>query len=486
VSRLLIVDDNIEWLSMLEELFLSEGYQVDAVKNGMDALKAAEKHSPDLIFTDLLMPEMDGFTLCQKLKSRAELNDVPVIFCSGYFDEKDQKTLENALGVSQFIHKPARMDDILQRVRSMLSAETSQKHALSTQSHDALVHPGLQEIYKTTMLEKLTGMVDMLHDERQTYKDLLLRFNSLTDSAADPISIVDAKGKICYWNRAAESCFQYLADEVIGKPVSMIAPESLHLSGEGAFFAFLESDAAKKIGNLLQFVACRKDGSLFPVDVSRSSWQEKGEAYQGLIIRDVTERNRLESQLLTNLESFILAVARLVEARDPYTAGHQRRVSGLAVAIAKQLGLDEKTIQGIHYGAMVHDIGKISIPAEILARPSRLLAPEYDIIKCHTSVGFSILADIDFPWPIAQMAHQHHERMNGSGYPQGLKGDEILLESRIIAVADVVEAISSHRPYRPALGHEAAIREISENRGSLYDPAVVDACLLAAADFNFD
>jgi PAS domain S-box-containing protein len=178
-----------------------------------------------------------------------------------------------------------------------------------------------------------------------------------------------------------------------------------------------------------------------------------------------------------SLEDSIRAIADTVEARDPYTAGHQSRVSMLAVAMASEMGLHEETIIGIGLAASIHDLGKISVPAEILAKPTRLTEIEFMLVKNHAQSGYNILKDIKFPWPIANMVLQHHERLDGSGYPQGLKSDQILLESRILAVADVVEAMASHRPYRPALGIEAALEEIERGRGSAYDAAVVDTCL---------
>src|SRR5271169_391399 len=178
-----------------------------------------------------------------------------------------------------------------------------------------------------------------------------------------------------------------------------------------------------------------------------------------------------------SLEGTINAISSMVELRDPYTAGHERRVAQLAVAIGKELGLPEHQVEGLHVAGRIHDIGKIAVPAEILSKPTRLSEMEYSLIKNHSQAGFDILKGIDFPWPIAQTVLQHHERLDGKGYPQGLKGNEILLEARILAVADVMEAMSSHRPYRAGLGIDAALEEISRNRGVLYCPTVADACI---------
>ena len=177
------------------------------------------------------------------------------------------------------------------------------------------------------------------------------------------------------------------------------------------------------------------------------------------------------------LEGTIHALALTVEKRDPYTAGHQQRVAHLACAIANEMGFPEEKIMGIRMVGFIHDLGKIYVPAEILSKPGQLNEVEFRMIRSHAKVGYDILKKVEFPWPIAQVIAQHHERMDGSGYPAGLSGENILLEARIIGVADVFEAIASHRPYRPALGLDKALEEVSQKRGTLYDPEVVDACL---------
>jgi PAS domain S-box-containing protein len=181
--------------------------------------------------------------------------------------------------------------------------------------------------------------------------------------------------------------------------------------------------------------------------------------------------------LRKSLEESIQAISDTVEMRDPYTAGHQKRVALLAVAIASELGLPKEESHGIHLAASIHDLGKIQVPAEILSKPGKITDVEYMLIKAHSQTGYDILKGIAFPWPIAKMVLQHHERLDGSGYPQGLKGEQIVQGARIIAVADVVEAMSSHRPYRPGLGIDKALAEIEKGRSTFFDPAVVDACL---------
>lgn len=190
------------------------------------------------------------------------------------------------------------------------------------------------------------------------------------------------------------------------------------------------------------------------------------------------------SQLQLNLDKFqramegiVQAISVAVEMRDPYTAGHQQRVADLSCAIARQMGIHQDDIYGLRMASVIHDLGKITVPAGILSKPGRLSKLEYELIKSHVQAGYDILKRIEFPWPIADIILQHHERLDGSGYPQGLKNDQIMLPARILAIADVFETIASHRPYRPALGLQPAIDELSANRGKLYDTQAVDVCL---------
>jgi putative nucleotidyltransferase with HDIG domain len=210
---------------------------------------------------------------------------------------------------------------------------------------------------------------------------------------------------------------------------------------------------------------------------------EKPTGFRGLA-RDVTERKRAEKKLEDTLDSLRKAVgatiqvmASAVEARDPYTAGHQIRSAALASTIATEMGLSQKKIDGIRMAGSIHDIGKLSIPAEILSKPAKLSEIELSLIKEHARKGFEMLKDVESPWPLAEIVYQHHERMDGSGYPRKLKGEEICIEARILAVADVVEAMASHRPYRPGLGIDAALNEIEKDKGTIYDNTVADAFL---------
>jgi PAS domain S-box-containing protein/putative nucleotidyltransferase with HDIG domain len=311
-------------------------------------------------------------------------------------------------------------------------------------------------------------------------RDSETRFRTIFDSANDGMLLADMEGKKFHSGNATICrMLGYSQEEIKNMEVTDIHPEKAipHV------FQQFEKQFRKEISVAQSLPVKRKDGSIFYADISSAPVEISGKRYLLGIFRDITERKQAEEQLQKSLqqtkkvlEDVVLTLSSIVEKRDPYTAGHQRRVAELACAIAGELSLPEVQIEGIHVAGIIHDIGKINVPAEILSKTGRLSEAEFNIIKTHAQVGKEILEPIDFPWPVAQIVHQHHERLNGTGYPQGLSAEKIILEAKIIAVADVVEAMASHRPYRPALGIEKALEEISSQRGLLYDPQVVDAC----------
>ena len=238
------------------------------------------------------------------------------------------------------------------------------------------------------------------------------------------------------------------------------------------------------------------------IEIGVSDFLEKPIGIEELILRlrrvlrertNIRERNRAEEdlrdslkKLRTAMESIVEALVLTLEKKDPYTSGHQKRVATFASAIAEEMGLSQNQIDGVRMAAMIHDIGKNAIPGQILSKPAKLAKLEMEMIKEHPQLGYDILKGIEFPWPVAQMVLQHYERIDGSGYPQGLLGDEIYLGAKILSVADVVEAMASHRPYRAALGLDRAVEEISKNSGILYDPDVVDAGLRLLREKGFE
>jgi putative nucleotidyltransferase with HDIG domain len=233
--------------------------------------------------------------------------------------------------------------------------------------------------------------------------------------------------------------------------------------------------------NQAGFLAGTQHKYTFTTEKSGRVRQEPGEAFS-------LDGSAALWSLKRIFEEAIGAMGQMMEVRDPYTAGHQERVSCICAEIAGVMDLTPARVKGLRLAALIHDIGKLAIPSELLSKPGRLNQAEFDLIKTHPTVGYGIVKDIEFPWPIARIILQHHERMNGTGYPAGLRGLDILLEARILGVADVIEAMSSHRPYRPAIGVNLAIEEIRNNKNSLYDENVVEACLkcFTAARFNLN
>lgn len=308
--------------------------------------------------------------------------------------------------------------------------------------------------------------------------------HALVKSALDGIITMDCQGRIMAFNPAAERIFGYRSDQVIGHTVSeKLIPMSLQNAHESGLAHFLTTGKEEIIGRRVEVTAMRADQSSFAAELAVISVNSRKAPVFIAYLRDISgqkdaelERDQHAIDIKKTLMQTILAISRIVEIRDPYTAGHQRRVAHLAAAMAKALGLSEERIDGVFLGALIHDIGKIAIPSEILARPGQLLDEDIKYLKIHCRKGYEILAPVNFPWPVAEIALQHHEHIDGSGYPQGLRDGEILLESRIVCVADVVESLTAHRPYRPAYTLEKAMIFIGKRAGKCYDRQIVAAC----------
>jgi len=303
---------------------------------------------------------------------------------------------------------------------------------------------------------------------------------ALMRSAGTGIYIVQ-EGKFLCVNSLFQELTGYTEEELLGTySLNLVHPDDRALVRKEA----IADLKGRKSPLPYEYRCIKKNGDTIWVLERVTSTECRGERVTVGSFMDVTDRKRAEDELKQSLkrlrqamEGAVQAIALIVESRDPYTAGHQRRVTDLACAIAKEMGLPESQTDGIRMAAAIHDIGKIYVPAEILSKPGQLAEIESSIIKTHPQVGYNVVKEMEFPYPVAQTVLQHHERMDGSGYPAGLSGDEIILEARVLGVADVVEAMASHRPYRPAAGIGKALKEISDNRGILYDPEVVDACL---------
>jgi len=309
--------------------------------------------------------------------------------------------------------------------------------------------------------------------ERKRTEEALRGQALIFDNIHDSIIMTDLIGNIMRWNPAAERMFGYYKDEVFCQTLDVLTTRIIkgklrdgRWSGE---MNFTRKDGTEVICETTVIPLCDERGTITAVCG---------------VSHDITKHKQAEQELQRSYdklrETLIVTVntlASTVEMRDPYTAGHQRRVTILACAIADEMGLTEEQFDGLRLAGLVHDIGKFNVPVEILNKPGRISETEFNIIKTHPEAGYNVLKEIEFPWPVGRIVLQHHERLDGSGYPQGLKKEGIVLEAKILAVADVVEAMASDRPYRPALGIEAALHEITMNKGILYDPDITDVCM---------
>ena len=308
-----------------------------------------------------------------------------------------------------------------------------------------------------------------------------VRFRGLVEQSIAGTYIIQ-DGKFAYVNPRFAEIFGYgSADEMIGRDALAAVVEKDRDTVAGNIRRRIEGETASIS---YDFVVVRKDGSTIDVGVHGAYATHLGRPAVIGLIQDISEKKRAEEQIrryVAQLETAFMSTVQvamtLSEMRDPYTAGHERRVAEIAVAIGAELGFDSRRLEGLRVAGYLHDIGKITIPSEILSKPGRLTPIEFELIRGHPQASYDVLKEVEFPWPVAEVALQHHERIDGSGYPQGLKGEAILLEARIMAVADVVEAMSSHRPYRPGLGIDNALAEIGRGRGTSYDADVADACL---------
>jgi len=332
---------------------------------------------------------------------------------------------------------------------------------------------------------RVVGAHTDIHDRKlaeQRERESDERFRLMFLNAPMPYQSLDEQGNFLEVNQTFLDVLGYRREDVIGKNFGNFLHPDWVLHFKENFPKF------KAVGEVLgvQFEMIKKDGSSVLVYFNGKIQRDAQGRFQRThcIFQDLTDLKRVESELKTALKDLrksfrttIQTLVSAVEIRDPYTAGHQIRVANLGCAIATEMGFPQDEVDGLHIVGTVHDIGKMCIPAEILSKPTKLIELEFALVKEHPRMGYEILKDVESTLPLAEIVYQHHERMDGSGYPRQLKGDDILLEARIIAVADVVEAMASHRPHRPSLGLDAALQEIEKNKENLYDTEVVDACL---------
>jgi PAS domain S-box-containing protein/putative nucleotidyltransferase with HDIG domain len=443
--RVLIVDDSEDDGVLLVRNLKNGGFNpsYEQVDTAEAMSKALDNQTWDVILCDNSMPTFDASSALELYKDKRL--DLPFIIVSGTIADETAVAAMKA-GAHDYI-----MKGNLARLSSAIDRE-------------------LREA-KNRQERRITEI--QLRKSEEKYR-------ALFEDSRDAIYLNNQEGELIDFNLSTLELFGYSREEMLG-----INTKSVFVNPDK--YERLQDEIAQK-GSVREFKAKlrKKDGTEMDCLITSTVRQAKDKSklgYQGMI-RDISElvssRKQIEKtlkDLRKALGGTIEAMALTVETRDPYTAGHQRRVSNLARGIASEMGVSKEQIQGVRMAGVIHDIGKISVPGEILSKPGNISQNELGIIKEHPQVGYNILKTVDFPWPIAQIVLQHHERMDGSGYPNGISGENILLEARILAVADVVEAMASHRPYRAALGIKLALNEISKNRGSSYDPKVVDACL---------
>jgi PAS domain S-box-containing protein/putative nucleotidyltransferase with HDIG domain len=339
-------------------------------------------------------------------------------------------------------------------------------------------------MHNETLFRKLEKKIMQLEEANLLIKESEIKYRSIFENSISGIYRTTKKGGILSINPAFYHMLGYDSGEELRRQIYDIGRQ-IYVEPEDRIrlIHLLEQNNSAE-GFQTRFY--KKDGSIIWVKIN--VWtirdENKNVLYYEGIAEDITDRIRKEEELRASAEKLrnamlgtIHIVATIVEQRDPYTAGHQHRVAEIASTIAKEIGLSPHQIEGVRIAGMIHDVGKIAIPSEILTKPGKLSPLERSLVQDHAEAGYKILKGVEFPWPILEAIHHHHERINGTGYPSGLKNEEITIEARIIAVADVIEAMASHRPYRPTLGINIALEEIEKNKGILYDEGVANACL---------
>jgi len=464
VARVLIVDDEESIRTSLGAFAEKGGHAVSLAGDAMEAMRLLEEEPFDIVITDIILPRRSGVALLGDIRKIQP--EVQVIMITG---EPEVETASEAvrLGAFDYLAKPVSREDMV----SVIAAAAEKKSLIDVN----LRLEGENREYR----ERLEHLVE---ERTQQLQDSEERYRTLFANIADPVFVYDGQThRFLDFNESVLRRYGYAVEEL-----RSMTPEVLHPPHERA--QVVTNISNHEDLSLKRYTHLTKGGAEFPVEIHTAEVEYMGRRAWISIVRDITERMEAEAALRRSLWGSIHAIAATTESRDPYTAGHQRRVTELAVRIGQELGFGQDRVDSLRITGLMHDIGKISIPAEILSKPTKLTEIELELVRNHPQMAYDILKNIEFPWPVAEFVLQHHERIDGTGYPDGLRGDQIHLEARIIAVADVVEAISSHRPYRPALGLDVALEEITKNAGQLYDGSVVEACvrLFREKSFRFD
>ncbi len=478
--KILVAEDNEDGRRLLLKQLRGLGHHAVGVSNGQEALEEAHRNPPDLMVSDILMPEMDGFQLCMEWKLDEHLKGIPLVFYTATYTSDDDEKFALSLGADAFVRKPTEIGEFVRILSEVAGKARTGVARPSAYQGSASGYAGFLVGYSQRLLSKLCAKVAQLEAdiaERERLQAESSLKAQMLDAATDIIVVAGIDDwLIRYVNEAACQSFGYSREELLGHDLrAFIAPEFVATLPPSP----LSDEAMLESGHV------RRDGTVVPTEVHQSITDWAGRKVRLAVVRDITERKKAEERLQEAnarlervLEGTLAVIEQIVEASDPYTSGHERRVAELAVAIAREMGLPEEScVSLIHTAAVIHDVGKTTIPAEILSKPGKLSSAEFALIKTHSRAGYDIIKRANLPDPVAEVILQHHERLDGSGYPQGLSNDDILPEAQVLAVADVVEAMSSYRPYRPALGIDAALDEVAAGSGTRYYPDVVAACV---------
>lgn len=484
---------------------------MERVETCPDYLAALEKGGFQLIFADYSLPSFDGLSALKLTHDKPY--DIPFIFISGNSGE-DVAIEAVKSGATDYVlkQKLSRLIPVVRRALKEAEAKAERKHAedevrkvnralkvLSVCNH-AVIHSDdesslLNEVCGTIVEVGGYRLAWVWYIERDQVKSVCsIAYGGCGKESFGNIELawMDNKNGPNPAVSAIKMGRNYIIRDILtDENFVPLRDEALKL-GYASFIAIPLRVGEEVVGALNIYA---EEPNAFDIEEVNLLEQLASDLSFGIVtLRIREERQHAEEKLKKSserlkkvMEGTIHAIGLMCEIRDPYTAGHSRRVALLSCAIAKEMGLSEDMIEEIDVIGHLHDIGKLVVPAEILSKPGKINEHEFSIIKDHPTIGYEILSNIDFPWPVAKAVLQHHEKLNRSGYPAGLFKDEILLEAKILTVADVVESILSHRPYRAALGVDRALEEISLNKGKFYDPDAVDACikLFKEKDFRF-
>ncbi len=436
-STILIVDDSLSARKLVQGLLAREGYQLALAVDGHDGIQKAEQLRPDVILLDVLLPDLDGFTVCQRLRAHPDLAEVPVLLMTG-LTEREHRLRGLEAGADDFLTKPIDADELRARLRTITRLNR----------------------YRTMQSERA-------------------RFSRLAELSPDGIAVLDGAAIIQHANDSLARMLGLPSGaDLVGRPFSLL----LRASDAPRVSEHIAQLLKRPSGNgRLEVMVTRSDGLNTPAELVTGLLSVDGRQLVQVIARDITERRLAETQirmlhheLLDAYDATLEGWARALELRDQETKGHSQRVTDLTVKLAQSIGVGGEALDQIRRGALLHDIGKMGVPDAILLKPGRLTPEERKIMELHPGYAHEMLMPIEFLRPSIDIPYCHHERWDGTGYPRGLRGDEIPLSARLFALVDVWDALRSDRPYRGALPVEQVTSMIQEGIGTHFDPRAAD------------